>query len=349
MNFFKKNSELAIDLGTTNSLVFVKEKGVVFNEPTVVCYNTEMDQVESVGEEAKKMIGRTPGNMVAVKPIKDGVVAEYDMTVEMLRYLVKKSMTRSVFTNPRTIVSHPSGVTQVERTALRRAVEEAVGDDVLLMESSLCAAMGAGLPVFDPMGTMVVDLGGGTTEIAVISMGGIVISKSLRLGGEELDEAIVSFIRKNFNLLIGERTAEDIKINLGTAFKFEEDEDRAANYKDLEYEKSMKVKGRDLDSGLPMDITITESDVAKALAYPVSQIVDAVVTILEKTPPELSSDIMDRGITLTGGGALLRGIDTLISKETRMPVFIADTPLVCVAVGAGIALNRFDELMRNLR
>lgn len=349
MNFFKKNSELAIDLGTTNSLVFVKEKGIVFNEPTVVCYNTELDQVESVGEEARKMIGRTPGNMLAVRPIKDGVVAEYDMTVEMLRYLVKKSLTKNAFTNPRTIVSHPSGVTQVERTALKRAVEEAVGDDVLLMESSLCAAMGAGLPVFDPMGTMVVDLGGGTTEIAVISMGGIVISKSLRLGGEELDEAIVSYIRKHFNLLIGERTAEDIKINLGTASKFEENEDGTANYKDLEYEKSMKVKGRDLDMGLPMDITVTESDVAKALEYPVSQIVEAVVTTLEKTPPELSSDIMDRGITLTGGGALLRGIDTLISKETRMPVFIADTPLNCVAVGAGIALNRFDELIRNTR
>lgn len=349
MNFFKKNSELAIDLGTTNSLVFVKEKGIVFNEPTVVCYNTELDQVESVGEEARKMIGRTPGNMLAVRPIKDGVVAEYDMTVEMLRYLVKKSLTKNAFTNPRTIVSHPSGVTQVERTALQRAVEEAVGDDVLLMESSLCAAMGAGLPVFDPMGTMVVDLGGGTTEIAVISMGGIVISKSLRLGGEELDEAIVSYIRKHFNLLIGERTAEDIKINLGTASKFEENEDGTANYKDLEYEKSMKVKGRDLDMGLPMDITVTESDVAKALEYPVSQIVEAVVTTLEKTPPELSSDIMDRGITLTGGGALLRGIDTLISKETRMPVFIADTPLNCVAVGAGIALNRFDELIRNTR
>ncbi len=349
MNFFKKNSELAIDLGTTNSLVFVKEKGIVFNEPTVVCYNTELDQVESVGEEARKMIGRTPGNMLAVRPIKDGVVAEYDMTVEMLRYLVKKSLTKNAFTNPRTIVSHPSGVTQVERTALKRAVEEAVGDDVLLMESSLCAAMGAGLPVFDPMGTMVVDLGGGTTEIAVISMGGIVISKSLRLGGEELDEAIVSYIRKHFNLLIGERTAEDIKINLGTASKFEENEDGTANYKDLEYEKSMKVKGRDLDMGLPMDITVTESDVAKALEYPVSQIVEAVVTTLEKTPPELSSDIMDRGITLTGGGALLSGIDTLISKETRMPVFIADTPLNCVAVGAGIALNRFDELIRNTR
>lgn len=348
MNLFKKNSELAIDLGTTNSLVYVKEKGIVFHEPTVVCYNTELDQVESVGEEARKMIGRTPGNMIAVRPIQDGVVAEFDMTVELLSYIVKKTVAKRAFTNPRAIVTHPSGVTQVERTALLRAVEDSVGNDVLLMESALAAAMGAGLPVFDPMGTMVVDLGGGTTEVAVISMGGIVLAKSLRLGGEELDQAIISYIRKHYNLLVGERTAEEIKINLGTAHKFEEKPGHTS-YEDLDYEKSMKVKGRDLDSGLPMDITITEGDVAKALEYPVSQIVEAVVTTLERTPPELSADVMDRGITITGGGALLRGIDTLISNETRMPVFTADSSLDCVAVGAGIALNRYDELVRNVR
>lgn len=348
MNFFKKNTELAIDLGTTNTVVYVKEKGIVYREPTVVCYNTELDQVESVGEEAKKMIGRTPGNMQAVKPIKDGVVAEYDRTCDLLRYLIKKTVAKTAFTNPRAIVSHPAGVTQVERSALMRAVEESVGDDVLLMESALCAAMGAGLPVFDPLGSMVVDLGGGTTEVAVISMGGVVISKSIRVGGEELDEAIISYIRKHYNLLIGERTAEEIKINLGTAYKYEEEPD-TKNYSELDYEKSMKVKGRDLDSGLPKDISVTEGDVARALEYPVSTIVDAVVTTLEMTPPELSADIMDRGITLTGGGALLRGIDTLISKESKMPVFIADSPLDCVAVGSGIALNRFDELVRNLK
>lgn len=348
MNFFKKNTELAIDLGTTNTVVYVKEKGIVYREPTVVCYNTELDQVESVGEEAKKMIGRTPGNMQAVKPIKDGVVAEYDRTCDLLRYLIKKTVAKTAFTNPRAIVSHPAGVTQVERSALMRAVEESVGDDVLLMESALCAAMGAGLPVFDPLGSMVVDLGGGTTEVAVISMGGVVISKSIRVGGEELDEAIISYIRKHYNLLIGERTAEEIKINLGTAYKYEEEPDNR-NYSDLDYEKSMKVKGRDLDSGLPKDISVTEGDVARALEYPVSTIVDAVVTTLEMTPPELAADIMDRGITLTGGGALLRGIDTLISKESKMPVFIADSPLDCVAVGSGIALNRFDELVRNLK
>lgn len=348
MSLLRKNSELAIDLGTTNSLVYVKEKGIVFSEPTVVCYNTELDQVESVGEEAKKMIGRTPGNMVAVKPIQDGVVAEYDITVEMLKYIIRKSVAKSLFTNHRAIVAHPSGVTQVEKSALMRAVEEAVGNDILLMESSLCAAMGAGLPVFDPVGTMVVDLGGGTTEVAVISMGGIVLAKSLRLGGEELDQAIISYVRKRYNLLIGERAAEEIKINLGTAHKFVEGSGET-NYKDLDYEKTMKVKGRDLDSGLPMDISVTEGDVAKALEYPVSQIVEAVLTTLERTPPELSADIMDRGITITGGGALLRGIDTLISSETHMPVFIADSPLDCVAVGAGIALNRFDDLVRNQR
>lgn len=346
MKLFRKNSELAIDLGTTNSLVFVKSKGIVFREPTVVCFNEEIDEVESVGEDARRMIGRTPGNMLAVRPIRDGVVAEYDMTVEMLKYIVKKSLQRNAFTHPRAIITLPSGVTQVERTALHHAVEDAVGSDILLLESAKAAAMGAGLPVFDPVGTMVVDLGGGTTEVAVISLGEIVVAKSLRVGGEELDQAIISYVRKHFNLLIGLTTAEDIKINLGTAYKYEEGEE---DYLDPDYEKSMKVKGRDLDTGLPKDITITEGDVAKALEYPVSQIVEAVVTTLELSPPELSADIMDRGITITGGGALLRGLDTLISQETKMPVFIADNPLDCVAVGAGIALNQFDKLQKNVR
>lgn len=348
MGFFVRNRELGIDLGTTNSLVFVKDKGLVFREPSVVCYNTELDKVESVGDEAKKMIGRTPGNMVAVKPIKDGVVAEFDMTVEMIKYIVEKSIPKSAFTNPRIIISHPSGVTQVERNALKNAVINAVGDDVILMEEALCAAIGAGLPVYDPIGTMVVCMGGGTTEIAVISLGGVVISKSIRIGGEELDEAIISYVRKHFNLLIGERTAEEIKINLGTAYKFEE-EDARIQYENLDYEKFMKIKGRDLDTGLPKDIKITESQVAKALEYPIGQIVEAVVTTLEKTPPELSADIMDRGITITGGGALLRGLDTLIAKETKMPVFIADSPLDCVVVGCGLSLNRFDELSKSAK
>ncbi|MFB0917996.1 MAG: rod shape-determining protein [Clostridiaceae bacterium] len=349
MGLFVKNRELAIDLGTTNSLVYVQEKGIVFKEPTVVCYNTELDKVESVGEDAKKMIGRTPGNMVAVRPVKDGVVAEFDMTVEMIKYLIKKSLTKTAFTNPRVIITHPSGITQVERNALKEVVAQAVGEDVILLEEGLAAGLGAGLPVYEPVGTMVVDLGGGTTEIAVLSTGGVVISKSLRIGGEELDEAIIFYIRKHFNLLIGERTAEDIKINLGTAYKFEEDLEDPKQIKNLDYEKTMKVKGRDLDSGLPKDITITETQIAKALEYPVSQIVEGIVTTLEKTPPELSADIMDRGITLTGGGALLRGIDTLIADETKMPVFIADNPLDCVVSGAGIALIRFDELAKARR
>lgn len=348
MNLFGKKREIAIDLGTNNSLVYVKDAGIVFREPTVVCYDTELDRVESVGEEAKKIIGRTPGNMIAVRPIQDGVVAEFDMTVELLRYLIKNSLPKSTFTNPRVIVSHPSGVTQVERNALRNAVMNAAGEDVILMESALCAAVGSGLPVNDPVGSMIVDLGAGTTEIAVVSMGGVVISKSLRIGGEELDEAIISFIRKKYNLLIGERTAEEIKINLGTAYKFEEEVERR-KIENMDYEKSMQVKGRDLDTGLPKDTKITESDVRQALEYPVSQIVEAIVTTLEKTPPELSSDIMDRGITLTGGGALLRGIDTLIAKETRMPVFKAENPLECVITGAGISLTKFDELMRRSR
>ncbi len=340
--------EIAVDLGTSNSLVWTKDKGVVFREPTVVCYDTEMDRVESVGEEARKMIGRTPGNMVAVRPMKDGVVAEFDMTVELIRYLVKNSLPRNMFTNPRVLISHPSGVTQVERSALKNAVINAVGENVVLCEAALCAAAGAGLAVNDPVGSMVVDMGAGTTEVGVVSMGGVVVSKSLRIGGEELDEAIISFIRKKYNLLIGERTAEEIKISLGTAFKFEEDSDGKRS-ENPDYEKSMQVKGRDLDTGLPKDIKITESDVRKALEYPVSQLVDAVVTTLEKTPPELSSDIMDRGITLTGGGALLRGIDTLISEETRMPVFIAESPLDCSIMGAGILLSKFDELQRRMK
>lgn len=348
MGLFVKNREIGIDLGTTNSLVFVKGKGLVFREPSVVCYNIESEKVESVGEEARKMIGRTPGNMVAVKPIKDGVVAEFDMTVEMIRYIIQKSISRNAFVNPRVIISHPSGVTQVERNALKNAVITAVGDDVILMEESLCAAIGAGLPVYDPIGSMVVCLGGGCSEIAVISMGGVVISKSIRIGGEELDEAIISYVRKHFNLLIGERTAEEIKINLGAAYKFDESE-AERSYENLDYEKSMKIKGRDLDTGLPKDIKITESQVAKALEYPIGQIVEAVVTTLEMTPPELSADIMDRGITVTGGGALLRGIDTLIAKETKMPVFIADSPLDCVAVGCGLSLNKFDELNKSSR
>ena len=348
MGLFVKNREIGIDLGTTNSLVFVKDKGLVFREPSVVCYNIESEKVETVGEEARKMIGRTPGNMVAVKPIKDGVVAEFDMTVEMIKYIVQKSISRNAFINPRVIISHPSGVTQVERNALKNAVITAVGDDVILMEEALCAAIGAGLPVYDPIGTMVVCLGGGSSEIAVISMGGVVISKSMRIGGEELDEAIISYVRKHFNLLIGERTAEEIKINLGAAYKPEDNENNKS-YENLDFEKSMKIKGRDLDTGLPKDIKITESQVAKALEYPIGQIVEAVVTTLEMTPPELSADIMDRGITLTGGGALLRGMDTLIAKETKMPVFIADSPLDCVVVGCGLSLNKFDDLAKSNR
>lgn len=346
MGLFIKNRELAIDLGTTNSLVYLKEKGLVFNEPSVVCFNKEADRVESVGDDAKKMIGRTPGNMTSVKPIKDGVVAEYDMTVEMIKYLIRKSLARSAFTNPRVIITHPAGVTQVERNALKDAVAQAVGEEVVLMEAGMAAGIGAGLPVFEPGGNMVVDMGGGKTDVAVISSGGVVISRTIRVGGEELDEAIISYIRKNYRLLIGERTAEDIKISLGTAYKFEEELEDPKKIKPMDYEKTMKVKGRDLDTGLPKDITITETQIAKALEYPVARIVDVIVDTLEKSPPELAADIMDRGITLTGGGSLLRGIDTLISGETKMPVFIADSPLDCVVTGAGIALNRFDELSR---
>lgn len=332
MGFFGISRDMGIDLGTANTLVYIKGKGIILREPSVVAINTINKQVLAVGEEAKKMIGRTPGNIVAIKPLKDGVIADFDITENMLKRFISKTSAKSAFASPRILVCHPSGVTAVERRAIKEATKRAGAREVKVMEEPMAAAIGAGLPVEEPMGNMIVDIGGGTTEVAIISLGGIVTSKSLRIAGDELDQAIISYIKKEYNLMIGERTAENIKMTLGSAFKVNETEE------------TMVIKGRDLVTGLPKDIEIGEEEVRTALNEPVFAIIDAIKLTLEKTPPELAADIMDKGIMLAGGGALLRGLDSLINKETHMPVHIAESPLDCVALGAGKALDHFEKL-----
>lgn len=332
MGFFGISRDMGIDLGTANTLVYIKGKGIILREPSVVAINTVNKQVLAVGEEAKKMIGRTPGNIVAIKPLKDGVIADFDVTENMLKRFISKTSAKSAFASPRILVCHPSGVTAVERRAIKEATKRAGAREVKVMEEPMAAAIGAGLPVEEPMGSMIVDIGGGTTEVAIISLGGIVTSKSLRIAGDELDQAIISYIKKEYNLMIGERTAENIKMTLGSAFKVNDTEE------------VMIIKGRDLVTGLPKDIEIGEAEVRTALNEPVFAIIDAIKLTLEKTPPELAADIMDKGIMLAGGGALLRGLDSLINKETHMPVHIAESPLDCVALGAGKALEHFEKL-----
>lgn len=327
--------DMGIDLGTANTLIYVKGKGIVLREPSVVAINinSNVKKVMAIGNEAKDMIGRTPGNIVAVRPLKDGVIADFDVTHTMLRKFIEKVSPKSAFTSPRIFVCFPSGVTEVERRAIEEVTKHAGARDVLLMEEPMAAAIGAGLPVNEPTGSMIVDIGGGTTEVAIISLGGIVTSKSLRIAGDELDQAIISYIKKEYNLMIGERTAENIKIELGSAFEMDEED------------KSMEIRGRDLISGLPKVINITESEVRESLKEPISAIIEAIKTTLEKTPPELASDIMDKGIMLAGGGAMLKGLDLLINQETHMPVHIAEAPLDCVALGAGKALDTIDKIV----
>lgn len=332
MGFFGISRDMGIDLGTANTLIYVKGKGVVLSEPSVVAINSDVKKVLAVGEEAKQMIGRTPGNIVAIRPLKDGVIADFDVTQTMLRKFIEKVSPKSAFTSPRIVICFPSGVTEVEKRAIDEATKQAGAREVLLMEEPMAAAIGAGLPVNEPTGSMIVDIGGGTTEVAVISLGGIVTSKSLRVAGDELDQAIINYIKKEYSLMIGERTAENVKISLGSAFDIGEDE-------------SMEIRGRDLISGLPKVVNITESEVRDALKEPVAQIIDSIKTTLEKTPPELASDIMDKGIMLAGGGAMLKGLDQLINKETHMPVHIAESPLDCVALGAGKALDTIDKII----
>lgn len=322
--------DIGIDLGTANTLIYMRGKGIIIREPSVVAVDTRTNTVRSVGQEAKDVIGRTPGSIVAVRPLKDGVIADFEVTTAMLQEFIRKALAKG-FAKPRIIICVPSGVTAVERRAVKESAERAGAKKVAIIEEPMAAAIGAGLPVAEPRGSMVVDIGGGTAEVAVISLGGIVASRSVRVGGDELDNSIIQYIKRKYNLLIGERTAEDIKINIGSAFPLEE-------------EATMDIKGRDLMDGLPKNIQVTSEEIREALADPLSMVLDAIRTTLEKTPPELSADIIDHGITLTGGGALLRGLDRLIEKETGMPVHIAESPLDCVAMGTGRVLDDIDRL-----
>jgi rod shape-determining protein MreB and related proteins len=334
MGLFGSSRDIGIDLGTANTLVYIKGKGIVLREPSVVAINKNTGKVLAVGNEAKNMIGRTPGNIVAIRPMKDGVIADFDVTEKMLRHFIEKVGGKNSFKSPRIIVCFPSGVTEVEKRAIEEATKSAGAREVGLLEEPMAAAIGAGLPVGEPTGSMVVDIGGGTTEVAIISLGGVVTSMSLRVAGDELDQAIIAYIKKQYNLMIGERTSENIKIQLGSAYEVEE---KAEN---------MQIRGRDLISGLPKVVEIGEDEVREALREPVYSIIEAIKTTLEKTPPELAADIMDKGIMLTGGGALLKGLDALIAHETNMPVNIAEIPLDCVAVGTGKALDNVDIMSR---
>ena len=320
------SNDIGIDLGTANTLVYVKDRGIMLREPSVVAIQQGSHRVLAVGEEAKRMLGRTPGNIVAIRPMKAGVIADFEVTEAMLRYFIRKAHNRRWVVRPRIIISVPSGITEVEKRAVRDSAEAAGAREVYLIEEPMAAAIGVGLPVQEPAGNMIVDMGGGTTEVAIISLAGIVISRSVRVGGDEMDEAIVQYLKRVYNLMIGERTAEEIKIAIGSAYPLGE-------------EMSYEVKGRDLVAGLPKTLTITSDEVREALQEPVSAIIEAIRITLERCPPELSSDLVDRGIVLAGGTSQLRGLDKLIAEETGMPVNIADNPLDCVAEGTGIYLQ----------
>lgn len=327
--------DLGIDLGTATTLVFVRGEGIILCEPSVVAINKDNNRPLAFGNEAKSMLGRTPANIVAVRPMRDGVIADFEITEMMLRHFIQKSHNRSTFVRPRIVVGVPSGITGVEKRAVLDAAMHAGAREAYLVEEPMAAAIGANLPVSEAQGSMVVDIGGGTTEVAVLALGGIVVSKSIRVAGDEMDDAIVAHCRKNYNLLIGERTAEQIKIDIGSAYPLSE-------------ERTVEVRGRDLVTGLPKTLTLTSSEVRDALAEPVATIVDAVRMALEKTPPELASDIMDRGIVMAGGGSLLRGLDKHLSQETEMSVYVVDDPISCVAYGTGKILEEIDTLRKVL-
>lgn len=327
------SSDLAIDLGTANTLVLAKNKGVVVYEPSIVAINKMTGRVEAVGKEAKEMVGRTPGNIIAIRPMKDGVIADFESTEKMLDYFIKKAHNRNMWVRPRIVIGVPSEITQVEKRAVRDAAYRARASEVYLVEEAMAAAIGAGLPITEPSGNMIVDIGGGTTDVAVISLAGIVYSRSVRVAGNEMDEAIIQFIKKKYNLLIGERTAEQVKIELGSAFAMDE-------------ELSMEIKGRNLMEGIPKTIVITDSEIREALSDTVAIIVNTVHEALEKTPPELSADILDRGIVLTGGGALLKKLDVRLREETGLPVSLAEQPLYSVVLGAGKLLDNIDLLRK---
>ncbi len=333
MNIFGR--DMAVDLGTANTLVFVRGRGIVLNEPSVVAIDKTTGSVLAVGLEAKRMIGRTPGNIVAVRPLKDGVIADFDVTERMLRYFIQQVHKRRFLARPRVIVGVPSGITGVEQRAVEEAAEQAGARSAHLIEEPMAAAIGSELPIHEPSGNMVVDIGGGTTEVAVISLGGIVASESIRIGGDELDEAIIAYMKREHNLMLGERTSEELKIEVGSAYP-------------LNQEEQAEIRGRDMVTGLPKTLIISSVEVRAAIEEPVAAVIDAVKATLDKTPPELSSDIMDRGIVLTGGGALLRGLDERLRQETGMPVHIAEQPLNCVAIGAGKCLEEYESLKKVL-
>ncbi|HLA77840.1 MAG TPA: rod shape-determining protein [Vicinamibacteria bacterium] len=327
------SSDLAIDLGTANTLVYAKNKGIVVSEPSIVAVNRVTGKVEAVGKDAKEMLGRTPGNIVAIRPMKDGVIADFEITEKMLSHFIRKAHNRNTMVRPRIVIGIPSEVTQVEKRAVKDSALKAKASEVYLVDQAMAAAIGAGLPITEPSGNMVVDIGGGTTDIAVISLAGIVYSKSVRVAGNEMDEAVIQYIKKKYNLLIGERTSEQIKLEIGSAFPLDEP-------------MTMEIKGRDLIEGIPKTLTITDAEIREALAEPISVIVNAVRVALERTPPELSADIVDRGIVLTGGGSLLKNLDKLLREETGLPVSVAEDPLSSVVLGTGKMLSDFDLLRK---
>jgi rod shape-determining protein MreB len=327
------SSDIGIDLGTANTLVYVKDRGIVLREPSVVAVRFGTNEVLAVGDDAKRMLGRTPGNIVAIRPLKDGVIADFDVTEAMLRHFIRKVHNRRGLIRPRVVIAVPSGITEVEKRAVKESALQAGAREVYMIEEPMAAAIGVGMPVQDAAGNMIVDIGGGTTEVALISLSGIVYSRSVRVAGDELDEAIVQYMKRAYSLMIGERTAEEIKIRIGSAYP-------------IEKEMTMEVKGRDMVAGLPKTITITSQEVREALVEPLNTIVDAVRVTLERCPPELSADLVDRGIMLAGGGALLRGLDKLLQEETGLPVHIADDPLSAVGEGTGKVLNELAFLQK---
>jgi rod shape-determining protein MreB and related proteins len=322
---------MAVDLGTANTLVYVRGRGIVLSEPSVVAIDQRTTEVHAVGIEAKRMLGRTPGTITAIRPLKDGVIADFDVTEQMLRHFIQK-VHQNRWAHPRVVVCVPSGVTGVEKRAVEEATLSAGARQAYLIEEPMAAAIGAGLPVAEPTGNMVVDIGGGTTEVAVISLGGIVVAQSIRVGGDEMDDAVISWVKREYKLMIGSQTAEEVKLEIGSAYPLRE-------------EVQAEIRGRDMITGLPKTVVLSSEEVRAALEEPVSQIVDAVKSTLDKTPPELASDIMDRGIMLAGGGALLQGLDERLRRETEMPIHVAESPLTCVAVGSGRSLEEF-EVMR---
>ncbi len=327
--------DIGVDLGTANVLVYIKGKGIVLREPSVVAIDRDSNRILAIGEEARRMLGRTPGNIIAIRPLREGVIADYDTTESMLRHFIQKVAGKNFFFKPRIMVCIPSGVTTVEKRAVLEAAMQAGARKTYLIEEPLAAALGAGLEIAEPCGAMVVDIGGGTTDVAVLSLGGIVVSESLRIGGDKFDEALIRHVKKEYNILIGERTAEEIKVAIATAYPDGRNE-------------SMEIRGRDLVSGLPKTIRMSSAETREALAEPVALIVECVKSVLEKTPPELAADIVDRGIVMTGGGSLIHGLDKLINQETGIPTYLAEDPLSCVALGTGKALDSLESLQDTL-